>query len=199
MVDLQKARKSLEKYIAEPVVSLLIKTHLTPNAVTCLGLLITIAGAVLIALNHPFVAGFIVFFAGFFDMLDGTLARMTNRVTRFGGVLDSTLDRLSEAAVLIGVTVLFAKESSVWGVAIAGSALISSQLVSYIRAKAEALNIKCEVGVFTRPERVIILTLGLLLSRFDYVLMIAVSLIALLSFITAGQRLFVIWRETRVN
>lgn len=197
MADLQKVRKSLEKYIAEPAVQLLKKTRITPNAVTCLGLLITVVAAVLIALGHPFIAGFIVLFAGLFDMLDGTLARLTNRVTKFGGALDSTLDRLSEAVVLIGIMVLFVKDPSILGVTLAGTALIGSQLVSYIRAKAEALKIKCEVGIITRPERVIIITLGLLLSGFDYVLIIALALIAVLSFITAGQRLYVVWRETR--
>jgi CDP-diacylglycerol---glycerol-3-phosphate 3-phosphatidyltransferase len=93
--------------------------------------------------------------------------------------------------------VLYVKDASAWGVAVAGIALIGGQLVSYIRAKAEALNIKCEVGIFTRPERVVILTLGLLLSRFNYVLLIALALSAVLSFITAGQRLFMVWQKTK--
>lgn len=197
MADLQGLRRSLGKYFAEPVAALLEKMHMTPNIVTCLGLLITIAAAVLIALEHPFAGGFVVLFAGLFDMLDGALARRTNRVTKFGGMLDSTLDRLSEAAVLIGIMVPYVKDASVWGVAVTGTALIGGQLVSYIRAKAEALNIKCEVGIFTRPERVVILTLGLLLSRFDYVLLIALALSAVLSFITAGQRLFLVWQKTK--
>ena len=197
MANLEGIRRGLGKYFTEPIVTVLVKTHLTPNAVTCLGLLITIAAAVLISLNHAFAAGFVVLFAGLFDMLDGALARRTNKVTKFGGVLDSTLDRVSEAAVLIGIAVLYANRHSTWGVALAGITLISSQLVSYIRAKAEALNINCEIGIFTRPERVVILSVGLLLSKFDNVLLIALAIIAALSFFTAGQRLFFVRKKIK--
>ncbi len=197
MANLQGIRRALGKYLADPIVTALVKTHITPNAVTCIGLLITIAAAVLIALDHAFIAGFIVLFAGLFDMLDGALARRTNNVTKFGGVLDSTLDRVSEAAVLIGITILYANQHSTWGVAIAGITMISSQLVSYIRAKAEALNINCEIGIFTRPERVVILSIGLLLNSFTNVLLIALAIIAVLSFFTAGQRLFFVWKKIK--
>ena len=197
MANLEGMRRGLGKYFTEPIVTVLVKTHLTPNAVTCLGLLITIAAAVLISLNHAFAAGFVVLFAGLFDMLDGALARRTNKVTKFGGVLDSTLDRVSEAAVLIGIAVLYANRHSTWGVALAGITLISSQLVSYIRAKAETLNINCEIGIFTRPERVVILSVGLLLTKFDNVLLIALAIIAALSFFTAGQRLFFVRKKIK--
>jgi CDP-diacylglycerol--glycerol-3-phosphate 3-phosphatidyltransferase len=197
MANLQGIRRAIGRYFTDPIVIVLEKTHITPNTVTCLGLLITIAAAVLVALGHPFAAGFVVLFAGLFDMLDGALARRTNRITSFGGVLDSTLDRVSEAAVLIGIAVFYANQQSTWGVALAGIVLIGSQLVSYIRAKAEALNINCEIGVFTRPERVVILSIGLLLSRFVNVLLIVLAIIAVLSFITAGQRLFFVWKKTK--
>ena len=197
MANLEGARRTLGKYFAEPIVTVLEKTHITPNAVTCIGLLITIVAAVLVAFKHPFAAGFVVLFAGLFDMLDGALARRTGRVTKFGGVLDSTLDRVSEAVVLIGIAVFFANQPSTWGVALAAVAMMSSQLVSYIRAKAEAMNINCEIGLFTRPERVVILSLGLLLSRFNYVLLISLAIIAVLSLFTAGQRLFFVWKKIK--
>ena len=197
MANLEGMRRALGKYFTEPIVTVLVKTHLTPNAVTCLGLLITITAAVLVAIGNPFAAGFVVLFAGLFDMLDGALARRTNRVTKFGGVLDSTLDRISEAVVLIGIAVFYANHQSTWGVALAAITMISSQLVSYIRAKAEALNIKCEIGIFTRPERVVILSIGLLLSRFNNVLLIALAIIAALSFFTAGQRLFFVRKKIK--
>ena len=197
MANLEGMRRALGKYFTEPVVTILEKTHITPNTVTCLGLLITIGAAVLVALGHPFAAGFVVLLAGLFDMLDGALARRTNRVTKFGGVLDSTLDRVSEAAVLIGIAVFYANRQSTWGVTLAAVTMISAQLVSYIRAKAEALNIKCEIGIFTRPERVVILSIGLLLSKFNNVLLIALAIIAVLSFFTAGQRLFFVWKKIK--
>ena len=197
MANLEGARRTLGKYFAEPIVTVLEKTHVTPNALTCIGLLITIVAAVLVAFKHPFAAGFVVLFAGLFDMLDGALARRTNRVTKFGGVLDSTLDRVSEAVVLIGIAVFYVNQHSTWGVTLAGVAMMSSQLVSYIRAKAEAMNINCEIGLFTRPERVVILSLGLILSKFNYVLLIALAIIAVLSLFTAGQRLFFVWKKIK--
>ena len=197
MVNLEGARRALGRYFTEPAVTVLEKTHITPNAVTCIGLLITIIAAVLVALSHAFAAGWVVLFGGLFDMLDGALARRTNNVTKFGGVLDSTLDRLSEASVLIGIAVFYVNQHSAWGVAVVGLTMISSQLVSYIRAKAEALKINCETGIFTRPERVIILAIGLLLSRFTNVLLIALIIITVLSFVTAGQRLFFVWKKIK--
>jgi len=196
-MNLEALRRTLGKYFTDPVVTVIEKTHITPNTVTCLGLLITITAAVLIALGYPFIAGFVVIFAGLFDTLDGALARRTNRITKFGGVLDSTLDRLSEAAILIGISILYVSQQSALGVALAGIALISSQLVSYIRAKAETLNIRCEIGIFTRPERVVILSIGLLLNRFENVLIVVLAIVAVLSFITSGQRLYFVWKNTR--
>ena len=197
MASLEGARRTLGKYFADPVVTVLEKTHITPNALTVIGMLITFVAAALVALKHPFAAGWVVLFAGLFDMLDGALARRTNKVSKFGGVLDSTLDRISEASVLIGIAVFFANRGSVWGVAVTGITLIGSQLPSYIRSKAENLNTNGEIGLFTRPERVIILALGLLLAGIANVLLIALIIIAVLSFFTAGQRLVHIWNKTK--
>ena len=197
MANLEGARRALGKYFTGPIVTVLEKTHITPNALTCIGLLITIAAAVLVVLKYPFAAGFVVLFAGLFDMLDGALARRTNRITKFGGILDSTLDRVSEAVVLIGIAVFYANQQNTWGVALAAVTMMSSHLVSYIRAKAEEMNINCEIGLFTRPERVIILSIGLLLSKFNYVLIIALAVIAVLSLFTAGQRLLFVWKKIK--
>ena len=197
MANLEGARRTLGKYFTEPVVTVLEKIHITPDALTVIGFLITIIAAVLVVLKYPFAAGWVVLFAGLFDMLDGALARRTNKVTKFGGVLDSTLDRVSEAAVLIGIAIFYANRHSTWGVAVTGITLISSQLPSYIRAKAENLNINGEIGLFTRPERVVLLALGLLLAGITNVLLIALIIIAVLSFFTAGQRLLYVWKKTK--
>ena len=190
MTDLTAARKNIARYFAQPVVRLLAKTPLTPDTLTCLGFLIAVAAAVLVASEHLFAAGFVVLFGGFFDMLDGALARQTNRTTRFGAVLDSTLDRLSEAVVFIGILVVYTRTQSVTGTLAVGLAWSGSLLVSYIRARAEAIGLDCQRGLFTRPERVLVLTLGLLLSQFNNALLIAMAVIAAFSFITAAQRLF---------
>lgn len=197
MAGLAGARIVLSNYVTQPVVKLLAKTPLTPNAISWLGFLITIGAAALIGTGHLLAAGVVVLFAGLFDMLDGALARATNKVTRFGGVLDSTLDRLSEAALLLGILVIYARGQQVGESILVGLALTSSITVSYLRSRIEALGIDCKVGWFTRPERVIVLALGLMLSQFQYVLVIALSIITFFSFFTAGQRLIHAWHQTR--
>jgi len=197
MPKLEKTRNSISNRVTQPIVNLLARTPLTPNAVTWLGFCINIGAAVLVVTEHLFAAGFVVLIAGLFDMLDGALARVTKRVTRFGGILDSTLDRLSEAVVLLALLAVFAREQQVAESVLAGAALLGSLMVSYLRAKMERLGIECKVGLFTRPERVIVLALGLLLSQFDYALVTALAVITFFSFFTAGQRLYYAWRQTR--
>ena len=197
MTGLAEARRVISNRVTQPVVALLAKTPLTPNLVTWLGFLITIGAAVLIGTEHLFAAGFVVLVAGLFDMLDGALARATGKVTRFGGVLDSTLDRLSEAALLLGILVIFVRGQQVGESILVGLALTSSLVVSYLRSRVEALGIEGNIGLFTRAERVIVLALGLLLSQFQYALIISLSIITFFSIFTAGQRLFHAWRQTR--
>jgi CDP-diacylglycerol--glycerol-3-phosphate 3-phosphatidyltransferase len=199
VADLQTARKALGRYFTDPAIWLLKKTPLTPNALTWMGLLIAIGAGVLTGTAHLFAAGWVVAFSGVFDLLDGALARATNRTTRFGAVLDSTLDRVAEAFVSLGLLIYYLNQNSLIGLIIVGVGMIGGQVVSYIRARAEGMGLKCEVGVFTRPERVVILSLGLLLAVFNPLLLIALGLIALLSWITAGQRLFRVWTLTKNN
>jgi len=179
------------------MVRLLAKTGVTPNVLTWLGLLLSFGAAVLIALRQPFIAGFVVLFAGLFDMLDGALARFTDRITRFGAILDSTLDRLSEVVILLGLLIFFVTDLSVPGILIVGFTMPGALLVSYLRARTEAAGLPGEVGLFTRTERVIILSLGLLLSGIDYALLISLGIIAVFSYLTIMQRLLHAWRQTR--
>lgn len=173
----------------------LVRTRLTPSTISWFGFVLALGAAALIITAHPLAAGFVVLVAGFFDILDGALARLTKKVTPFGGVLDSTLDRLSEAAVLLGILVAFG--GSPWLVLLVFLALLGSLLVSYVRARAEGAGLECGVGLFTRAERVVVLALGLLLSSIAYVLVIALAIIAVFSFFTFGQRLVYVWRQTR--
>lgn len=190
-------RKITASYLTRVVVQLIARTPVTPNIITWFGFLLTLGAAALIITGHLFAAGFVVLGAGFFDMLDGALARSTSRVTRFGSVLDSTLDRLSEAALLLGLLFLYSREQSTPGILVVGLVLVGSLLVSYIRSRAEALGLECEVGLFTRPERVVVLSLGLILSQINYALLAALGIIAAFSFITVIQRLLYVWRQTR--
>lgn len=192
-------RKATAHYLTQPVVLLLAKTSITPNTITWFGFLLSVGATVLIVTEHLFAAGLLVLVSGLFDLLDGALARHTNQATRFGAVLDSTLDRLAEAVLLLGILILYAREQSVIGILLVGIALPSSLLVSYIRAKAEALGLECKVGLFTRGERVIVLALGLLLSQIDYALIAALGVIVLFSLFTAGQRLVHVRHQTKSN
>ena len=197
MAKLTQVRKSAY-YLTEPAIRLLVRTHITPTTLTWLGFSITLGAAALIATGHLFIAGFVVLIAGFFDMLDGALARRTNKVTRFGAILDSTLDRVSEAVLLLSILIFYLLGNQpVIGILLVCLALISSQLVSYVRARAEAAGLECQVGLFTRAERVIVLAVGLLLSHFGYALFGALAVIAVFSFVTAGQRLYHVLKQTQ--
>jgi len=205
MLKLPQVRRTICYHISEPIVKFLAAMPISPNAITWLGFLLTIGAAALIATGHLLAASLVVILASLFDILDGALARRTNRVTRFGGILDSTLDRLSEAALLIGILVLFllteepsgtftliAKE---WSILIVAIAMPGSLLVSYIRARAEAAGLDCQAGLFTRAERIIVLVLGLLLNQ----IVIALAIIVVLSFITVVHRLVYVWQQTKTT
>ena len=199
MQKLVRARESAARAFSQPIARVLAKTGISPTALTWTGFLIALGGGALIALGYPFIAGVAVLVGAAFDMLDGALARLTNRVTRFGAVLDSTLDRLGEVAVLLGILVVYAQSGSVAGILLTGLALPGSLLVSYLRARAEAISLDCKVGLFTRTERVVIVSLGLLFSRVDYALIAALAIIVFFSFLTVVQRLLYIWQQTKVK
>jgi CDP-diacylglycerol--glycerol-3-phosphate 3-phosphatidyltransferase len=168
-----------------------------PNTLSWIGFVLALGAAALIITGHLLAAGFVVLVAGFFDILDGALARRIKKVTPFGGVLDSALDRLSEAAVLLAILVLYAQEAAFTPIILVCLALIGSLLVSYVRARAEGAGLECRVGLFTRGERVVVLVLGLLLSQFDYVLVIALAIIVVFSFVTVIQRLVYAWQQAK--
>jgi CDP-diacylglycerol--glycerol-3-phosphate 3-phosphatidyltransferase len=200
MAKLVGIRKAAGHYLAESPARLLTRTPVTPNTLTWFGFLLAIGGAVLIAVGQLLAAGLVVLVAAFFDILDGALARLTDRATPFGAVLDSTLDRLSEAVLLIGVLVLYAGGGDVYPVLLVAATLVFSLLVSYIRARAETLGLDCQVGLFTRGERVILLVLGLCLSPVTgWALPVALLVILVFSFVTVIQRLVFVWQKTRVG
>lgn len=197
MPKLASLRKAIAEHVTSPAVKLIARTPLTPNAITWIGFGITIAAGALAATEYFLAAGIVVLVAGLFDMLDGALARQTGKTTRFGALLDSTLDRLSEAILLISLLSVFARNQMITEIIIAAVALVGSLMVSYTRARMEGLGIECKAGLFTRPERVIILALGLLLSRFDNALLIAISIIAFFSWVTVIERMVYAWRKLK--
>jgi len=160
-----------------------------------MGFLVSVAAGVLIAKEFFLAGGLVVLLAGAFDLLDGPLARATGKTSRFGAFLDSTLDRLSEAAVLAGILAYYAYHEENWESLLAFGTFVGSVMVSYLRARAEGLGVKCEVGIFTRAERVVVMSIGLMFGqRFDLAIPIMLGIITALAFVTVIQRLIHVQR-----
>jgi len=198
VIKLAEFRRTAARRITEPLKTVLVKSRLKPNTLTWLALAISIIAAGAIATNHLLIGGFLVLLSGLFDIMDGALARLTNQVTRFGALLDSTFDRISDAVLLLGLLVLYLMSGGTIEIVLIFLALVGSFLTSYVRARAEGIGINCPVGLFTRAERVIILALGLLLNPFyEFSIFIALLLVVVLGFFTVGQRLIYVWQQTK--
>ena len=201
MIDLSQIRHIAQERSTAPLVRVLAKTGLTPNTLTLLGFLVSLGAGVVIALGYKYnllIGGFLILFSGAFDLFDGALARAKGKVTKFGALLDSSLDRLSEAVVLLGLLVFCLAHHLTWEVVLIYIALIGSMLVSYIRARAEGVGVKCEVGIFTRAERITFLALGLLLaSIYTYSILITLSILSTLALVTVVQRLIYVWQKAK--
>jgi len=192
-IDLSEIRHWLDERITDPIVRILRRTKMTPNILTSIGFFVSVIAAVAIGFEYLFIGGLLVLFSGLFDMLDGALARAQNESTVFGAFLDSTLDRLSEAALLLGLLLMYLNKGANTEVWVVYVTLVGSIVVSYTRARAEGLGIDCKVGFCTRPERVIVLAIGLLLNW----VFVALCIIAALAWITFLQRFVHIWRQTK--
>src|SRR5579872_6087054 len=169
----------------------LSKIH--PNVLTFLGLLINIAAAVLLAAGRFRAAGFVIIGAGLFDMVDGRVARESNRVTRFGGFFDSVLDRYSYLALLMGLLVYYASINRYSYIVLTAVVMTASVMVSYSRARAEDTIPKCKVGFLERPERVVLLIIGALFGRMAPVLWV----IAILGNLTVIHRMIYTFQEAK--
>jgi CDP-diacylglycerol---glycerol-3-phosphate 3-phosphatidyltransferase len=177
-----------------------------PNLLSVIGLCINIFAAVLYGCGRFFYAGLVMIFANIFDILDGRVARLTGRVTKFGAFLDSSLDRLSDMVVFLGIIIFYSRDTqyhSTLYAALTGAALIGSVMVSYTSARAESLIPKCDVGFLRRPERVVLLILGSLTvwpesnNPFLNKMPATIWLMAVLSYWTFGHRLYHTWRAIR--
>ena len=187
--------------IIDPVADALVRWGVRPNTITTIGTLCTVAAGVIYATGHIRTAGWFLGLTAIFDVLDGTVARRSGRSTTFGAFYDSTLDRVADGAVLGGLAVFFARNSSLQGVPVwAGTPMVTvtlfgivgTFLTSYTRARAEALGIDAKVGIMQRPERVTLLSapqafFGLALG--GWVLMGIVLLLTITAWITALQRI----------
>ena len=172
-----------------PVARFFLKIGLHPNHITLLGLLLFIAAGVLTAINSWYWALLLVIMGALMDGLDGLLARESGKTTAFGAILDSTCDRLTEMALLGGISVYFLKfsRSGFYGPLLCYAALCSSMLISYIKARCEGAGISCKRGILQRPERIILLCIGLLAG--PRIMLWILGVIVLLGAVTITQRL----------
>ncbi len=200
----QFARRMVEN-IMRPLVHL----GITPNMLTLTGLLLTIFTAGVIAFNHLRIGGALVLCSGVFDMFDGAMARVSQKSSKFGAFFDSTLDRYAEGILLLGIIIYaqlhFPQQQMIGSLHVADVliwltyvAAISSLMISYARARAEGLGLDCKIGLLARPERVILLAVGLLIGG-QWALFWTMLVMALLTTITAIQRIVYIWRVTRLS
>lgn len=181
----------------DKIISLIVRglslARIHPNVLTFFGLVINIVAAVLLAAGKFRTAGFVIMGAGLFDMVDGRVARETNRVTRFGGFFDSVLDRYSDLALLMGLLVYYGNINRPLYVVLTALVMTGSVMVSYTRARAENTIPTCKVGFMERPERVVLLIIGALFDRMAPVLWV----IAVLSNLTVIHRMLFTWQETK--
>jgi CDP-diacylglycerol--glycerol-3-phosphate 3-phosphatidyltransferase len=189
---------------AEALMSAVGRVPLTPNQVTVVGMVLTFVAASLAAFGQLRWAGVVLILAGTCDILDGALARSTNKSYTYGAFLDSTLDRYSEGAIYLGLAAYFVSMGGPlerWLVLATLAALAGSFLVSYVRARAQSLGFTCESGIFARPERVVVTVIGLVFSGVwgGYVLYAVVFLLAVLTNLTALQRIREVWLQGRAQ
>src|SRR6266481_3007229 len=190
--------------IIDAMVRWLAHGHINPNILTVIGVSLNVGCGVLFGMDLFFWAGVVLIVANLFDMLDGQVARLSGRVTSFGGFLDSSLDRLSDMVVFVGLLVFYARATpyhSTLNVFLAGGGLMGSVMVSYASARAESLIPKCDVGFLRRPERVVLFIIGALstvpgsnnffANRMPAVLWV----LAVGSYWTFAHRMYHTWRE----
>ncbi len=183
--------------VADKIIRALVRTlalwRIHPNVLTFLGLIINAVAAALLARGRFQAAALVIMTAGLFDMVDGRVARETNRVTPFGGFFDSVVDRYSDLVLLMGLLVYYASINRFFYVVLTAVVMTGSVMVSYVRARAECIIPKCKVGFMERPERVVLLIIGALFDRMAAVLWV----IAVLANVTVIHRMLYTWQETR--
>jgi len=184
----------LGHFLDEPLAPLAKRIAVSPNILTGAGFLITAAAALVIPFN-TLAGGLLIIAGGFFDMLDGIVARTNGKSTRFGALLDSTLDRYSDSFIFIAIAWFFFDRNNLAGVMLSIGSLVGAFVISYVRARAEGIGIECAVGIMERPERVVLLAFGCITGW----LFPVIVLLFLLSHITAVQRILHVRKMTKHN
>ncbi len=191
MEAIRRASKAWFEDVSAPLVEWLDSRRITPNQVSTTGLAVTLSSTPFIA-EGWLTTGALIFGVGSLsDAVDGALARRQGRATKFGAFLDSTFDRIGEGAVLAALAVYFAVHREMWAVGATVLSLLGGNLTSYVRARAEALGIECEVGWVSRTERVFIMSVGMMC----HVAVPMIWVLATLTIITSGQRVWHVYRR----
>ena len=182
--------------------SKLIKTvfktnNLNPTYFTLLGLFVNILAAAAFVYGKWFLAGFLVLSAGLFDMLDGAVARTCNRVTSFGGFLDSVIDRYSDLVLLIGLIIYYANNDNIQLLILTAVVSIGTILVPYSRARAEVFIPHCDVGIMERAERIILLAVGGIFQDAFNVMPLVLWILAIFTHLTVFHRIYFTWKEAQ--
>ena len=185
--------------LLDTIVRWLALARINPNVLTFFGLVINTVAAFLFGYANGdnqrtmfFYAGLVIIGSGFFDLVDGRVARASNQVTRFGGFFDSVVDRYSDASLFFGLLVFYARGNRFFYVVLTAFVMISSIMVSYTRARAESLIPTCNVGFMERPERLVLLIIGALFNRMTPALWV----IAVISTLTVIHRIQFTWQQT---
>lgn len=193
--DLESFLRRAFKKPLDGIAGFLLKIGLTPNHITLLGLLGNIGAAILIGMGVLRWAGLLAGLMAPLDAVDGAMARLRGTSSKFGAFFDSTIDRYDELILLAGLAFHFYNIGSLAGVMLTFAAAIGSVMVSYTRARAEALGFQASVGILTRVGRAIVLVIGLLFAQ----ALPSVGIIAILANITAIQRIFAVWRQSKAS
>jgi phosphatidylglycerophosphate synthase len=191
--------------VIDPVANWLVRRGVHPNTITAFGTVCTVAGGVIYATGHIRTGGFFLSATALFDVLDGTVARRSNKSSTFGAFLDSTLDRVADGALLGGLAVFYAvnpHHNNMVMVVVCLAGLIGAYLTSYIRARAEALGLDAKVGMVQRPERIVLLSVpqaffGLVFN--GIVLGLIVVGLTVAAWITVVQRMVFVYEQTNAR
>jgi archaetidylinositol phosphate synthase len=188
---LNKVRPHFQRFI-NPIAS---KIGLHPNILTIIGLLVSLCAAYAFSQKSLLLGGLLILLSGFFDVIDGAVARNNNTKSKFGGFLDSTCDRFADAFIIIGI-IYGGYVDWFWGIL----ALLASLSVSYVRARAEVEGIRCDVGIAERAERLFIILGGAFIGYFTnphLVMSLAILLVVILGYVTVLQRVYHSWKELK--
>ena len=189
-----KARRAVS-HVVDPVGQSLARAGVTANTLTVLGLVGSIAAGVLVGSGRTAIGGAVTLLAGLPDMLDGAVAKASGSAGARGAFLDSVVDRLSDAAVLLGVVWLGAETDQPRIAVLAGLVTALSLVVSYVKARAQSLGFSCEVGIAERPERILVLGAALLFGLLEIGLWLLVAATA----VTVVQRVVTVWRQASAS